>query len=263
MRLEEKFEQLKLEGRKAFIAYVPYGFPDIKLTKEICLRLQDSGVDIIELGIPFSDPLADGPIIQRATSAALQKGANIEKCFISLSQMLKSLKIPVVLMTYYNPIYRYGLKKFFLKMKQLGVTAVTVVDLPLEESKEYIELARNFDIETVFFATPTTSKQRLVKIVRQSRGFLYYISVTGITGPRNLQYSPLIKYIKQIKSISKIPVCVGFGIHSRAQIKKICSFSDGVIVGSSIVRFIEDNYQKSNFLDRLQSYVKSLLLNNV
>ncbi len=258
MKIKDKFDQLKRENKKAFIAYVPFGFPDIKHTKDIILTLQESGVDIIELGIPFSDPLADGPIIQKATFDALSAGANIKKLIVFLSQIKDSIKIPIVIMTYYNPLFKFGIDRFFRKMSEFDVSGITIVDLPVEESKVYISQARKFKLETIFFVTPTTSFERAKKIVNTSRGFIYYISVTGITGPKELHYQPLISHIKRIKRITKVPVCIGFGIHSRKQVEKLSTFSDGVIIGSSIVKFIENNYSKKDFLTRLKHYIKSL-----
>lgn len=258
MRLEDKFKELRKNKQKAFIAYVPFGFPNIKATKDICLCLQESGVDAIELGIPFSDPLADGPIIQKATTEALKKGANIDNFFRELEQLKSRLKIPMVIMSYYNPIFNFGVVKFFKKMNQSGVSALIVVDLPIEEGAEYIKEAEKFNIETIFFVTPTTSAKRIKKIVRQSKGFIYYISVTGITGPKELKYVSLASSIESIKKITKTPVCVGFGIHNREQVIKIKAFSDGVIVGSEIVEFISKTSNQKNFLSQLKIHIKSL-----
>ena len=258
MTLKEKFIQLKKQGRKAFIAYVPFGFPTINSTKDICLSLERGGVDVIEIGIPFSDPLADGPIIQKATITALEAGANIDNFFRELRQLNSSLKIPIAIMSYYNPIFKFGLVKFFKKMKQLGASALIIVDLPVEEGADYIKEARKFDIETIFFVTPTTSPKRIKKIAKQSRGFIYYISVTGITGPKELEYTSLVSYVKSIKKVTEVPVCVGFGIHNRNQVAKINAFSDGVIVGSEIVNFISRNYHQKNFLNKLEKHVKYL-----
>jgi len=259
MRLEDKFKSLSEKNKKAFIAYVPFGFPNIKATKDICLSLQEAGVDVIELGIPFSDPLADGPIIQKATTAALAKGANMDNFFKELSQLKQSLKIPVAVMSYYNPIFKFGLVKFLKKMKQIGASALINVDMPLEEGGEYIKEARNLDIDTVFFITPVTSAARINKIVKQSRGFIYYISVTGITGPKDLNYDSVSSHVKSIKRVTKVPVCVGFGIHNREQVAKINTFSDGVIVGSEIVKFIDAHHRSKNFLNKLKNHVKSLI----
>ncbi|MDD3296688.1 MAG: tryptophan synthase subunit alpha [Candidatus Omnitrophica bacterium] len=258
MRLKEKFNQLKKKGKKAFIAYIPFGFPDIKSTKGICLALQEAGADIIEVGIPFSDPLADGPIIQQATTVALNKGATISMIFEAMEKLKKSLKIPVMLMSYYNPILQFGRERFFGRMKKAGIGAVTIVDLPVEESLEYKKTAEKFDIDTIFFVTPVTPSKRISKIAKASRGFIYYVSVTGITGPRDFNYSSLKKHIDILKKKTSLPVCVGFGIHTKKQVKVISSFSDGVIVGSEIVSFIAANHSKNDFLKKLKKQILSL-----
>ncbi len=259
MRLEEKFKQLKKQGRKAFIAYIPFGFPHPKLTKPICLALEQAGVDIIELGLPFSDPLADGEIIQRASSLALAKGANTKTFLAALKPLAKVLKIPLVAMTYCNPVFNFGLCRFLQRIKQSGVSSAIIVDLPIEEAKDYLKECRQLSIDPVFFITPTTSGERIKKIARISRGFIYYISVTGITGPKSFNYPLLAKQLKNIKRLTKLPVCVGFGIHSLNQVKKLNKLSDGVIVGSSLVKFIEKNSSKKNFLKQLKIYTKSLI----
>ena len=258
IRLGDKFKELRKKRKKAFIVYIPFGFPSIKATKGICLSLQEAGVDAIELGIPFSDPLADGPIIQKATTAALAKGANLDNFFKELSGLKQSLKIPVAIMSYYNPIFKFGLVKFLKKMKQLGASALINVDMPIDEGAKYIKEARKLNIDTIFFVTPVTSAKRIRKIAKQSRGFIYYISVTGITGPKDLKYASLASHVKSIKRVTKVPVCVGFGIHSRKQVAKINTFSDGVIIGSSVVKFIEEHHRKSNFLGKLKNYIRSL-----
>ncbi|MFA7676820.1 MAG: tryptophan synthase subunit alpha [Candidatus Omnitrophota bacterium] len=255
MRLKEKFDQLKKEGKKAFIAYIPFGFPSIKLTKSICLALQEAGADVIEVGIPFSDPLADGPIIQQATTVALNNGATISMIFEVMGKLKKDLKIPVMLMSYYNPILQFGQNKFFSQMQKTGIGAVTIVDLPVEESLEYKRMADKFDIDTIFFVTPVTPSKRISKIVKYSGGFIYYISVTGTTGPRDFNYSSLKKHIDVLKKKTSLPVCVGFGIHTKKQVKAIGSLSNGVIVGSEIVSFIADNHSKKDFLKRFKKHI--------
>lgn len=258
MTLKDKFTQLKSENKKAFIAYIPYGFPKIRYTKDLILTLQDAGVDIIELGIPFSDPLADGVIIQQATSHALAKGANIENFFSTISDLKSKLKLPLVIMTYYNPVFRYGMERFFKRMKDVEVSGIMIVDLPIEESREYIKASRDYNLETVFFVTPTTSEERAEKIVSVSKGFIYYISVTGITGPKNLPYKNLASSISNLKKNSNLPICVGFGIHTKEQVVQINNICDGVIVGSSIVKFIADNYLQKDFWEIFKQYVRAL-----
>lgn len=260
MRLEDKFKQLRRENRKAFIGYVPFGFPDIKATKGICLSLEEAGVDILELGLPFSDPLADGPIIQKATTQAIAKGANISNFLKSLKELKKSLKIPVVIMSYYNPIFNFGLERFLKQAKASSACAMILVDVPLEESREYVAKARKYAIDPIFFITPTTTNSRARKIIKAAKGFIYYISVTGITGPRDLDYKFLASHIKSVKRMSKLPVCVGFGVHKKEQVLRLNKLSDGVIVGSAIVKFIENNYSKKDFLPKLKVYARSLCM---
>jgi tryptophan synthase alpha chain len=258
LTIKQKFAELKKQNKKAFIAYVPFGFPGIAQTKNIILALQEAGVDIIELGIPFSDPIADGPIIQEATTIALEKGANIQKLFSTLKEIKKNVHIPMALMTYYNPVLRFGIKNFFREMRLVGVSAIITVDLPSDENKDYIELARRFNVETIFLVAPTTTDERARTIIRATRGFVYYVSVTGITGPRALELTGLEAHVKKLKKTTRLPVCVGFGIHSREQIKRIGRFCDGVIVGSSIVKFIKDNCRERGFASSLKAYVRSL-----
>lgn len=258
MRIEEKFRQLKKENKKAFIVYVPFGFPSIGHTKDILLALQDAGADIVEVGVPFSDPIADGPIIQEATRIALEKGANTVKLFSALKELKDTLEIPLALMTYYNPVFRFGVERFFKKMKETGLAGMLTVDLAIEESKAYLQAARHSNVETIFFITPVTPFKRAQEIIKASSGFIYYISVTGITGPKDLAYGSLASHIKTLKKTTDLPICVGFGIHAKSQVEKVWKFSDGVIVGSAIVKFIQDNYRKRGFLEKLNRYVKSL-----
>lgn len=255
MRIEEKFKELKKINKKAFVVYIPFGFPNIETSQDILFTIEKVA-DIVEIGLPFSDPIADGPIIQEATTIALKNGATVKKLFSILKKT--PLKIPILIMSYYNPIFRFGLKKFFLNMSKLGISGSLIVDLPIEESSDYIRETKKFNLETVFFITPTTSLDRAKIIVNFSKGFIYYISVTGITGPKELSYRTLEKHIRELKNITTLPVCVGFGIHNSEQIKKIWGFSDGVILGSCIVEFIKENYPKRDFLKRLENYLIKL-----
>ena len=259
MKIADKFKQLKKDKKKAFIAYVPFGFPTINHTKKIILALQDAGVDIIELGIPFSDPLADGPIIQEATTIALKKGATLEKLFSFLSSIKKSLKVPLVIMTYYNPVFHYGQDKFFAKLKKADVSGIMAVDLPVEESKQYIKTAKKHKLDTVFFITPTTSASRARNIAKVSKGFIYYISVTGITGPKSLKYGKLSNHLSKLKRMTKLPICIGFGVHTKDQVKQLSRISDGVIVGSAIVKFIKQNHPETKFYRPERSFYQLLL----
>ena len=256
--VKAKFAELRREKKKAFIAYLPFGFPSLKLTEKIIFALERAGVDLVELGIPFSDPLADGPIIQHASQVALKQKATTDKLFRMLKNLKGKVKIPLAVMTYYNPLLKFGRKRFFKNLKACGIFGLIVVDLPLEESRTYLKEARKYNLETISFITPTTDFTRAKKIIKLTKGFIYYISVTGITGPRSLRYQPLALHIRSLKKKTKLPICVGFGIHNNKQVKEISKFSDGVIVGSAIVKFIDYNHRKKDFLKKLENYVARL-----
>ena len=256
MTLKDKFSRLKVANKKAFVVYVTYGFPNIALSEKI-IKVLAQEADIVELGLPFSDPLADGPIIQEASEIALAQGANIDKVFSSLKK-IKPANTPIAILTYYNPVFKYGVDKFMRGAKSAGISGVMIADLVIEEAEKYIKTARNHNIDTIFFVTPTTPQGRIKKIASLSRGFIYYISVTGITGPKALTYEGIRRQLKNIAKYSAVPVCVGFGIHRRKQVKEISSFSDGVIVGSAVIKFIKENYRHSSFLPRLKGFIRSL-----
>ncbi|MCM8823157.1 MAG: tryptophan synthase subunit alpha [Candidatus Omnitrophica bacterium] len=255
-RIEEKFYDLRIKDKKAFIVYVPFGFPNISLSRDIILTLQESGVDLVELGLPFSDPLADGSILQEANQIALQAKATTDKLFSFLQKFKEEITVPLILMSYYNPLYRWGLKDFLSRAKYLGIDGIMVVDLPLEESSDYISIAKRLDLDTIFFITPTTSLVRKKKIMEVSRGFVYYISVTGITGPKNLSLQSIRREISSLRKMNQLPICVGFGIHSVSQARKIREISDGIILGSVIVEFIKENFKKRDFLKSLNVLVR-------
>jgi tryptophan synthase alpha chain len=254
--LKKKFQELAKRHRKAFIPYIPFGFPTLSLSRQIIKTLDSCGVDIIELGMPFSDPVADGPIIQKASVTALKRGVTLKLLLENVRQLQETVSTPIIILTYYNPVYRYGLTRFFADCAKSGVSGVMVVDLPIEEAKEYVTCARTHEIDTIFFVTPTTSTVRAKKIIKMSRGFIYYVSVAGITGPKALVMKPLLDYLSHIKKISHLPVCVGFGIHSRQQVRTITRKSDGVIVGSAVVDYIGRHYRQPDFLKKFSAYIK-------
>ncbi len=257
-KIEDKFKRLKEIHRKAFIVYLTFGFPSVSATSKILLALNNSPVDIIEIGLPFSDPLADGPILQEASSVALKKGADTDKFFSLVKGLKNRIKIPLIVMTYYNPVLRFGLNRFLAKAKDAGLGGVMVVDLPLEESAPYVRQARRLDLDTVFFITSQTPKDRIKKIIKSSRGFTYYISITGVTGPRKLPLEKIGLHLSAIRRMNKAAVCVGFGIYKKSQVKSLMAVSDGVVVGSSIVKFVKDNHKKRNFTGDLNRFLKGL-----
>jgi len=257
-RIDSKFKLLKHKGRKAFIAFLTAGDPNLKITEELVLALEHSGADIIELGVPFSDPLADGPTIQAASQRALAQGINLPKIFECVRRLRQQSDLPIALMTYFNPVFHYGLQRFVTDAKACGVDGVIVPDLPPEEAGDLIKLCREQDVSTVFFLAPTTTLKRARSIVNVSTGFVYYVSVTGVTGARNQQKFEIEKHVRQIKKFSKHPICVGFGVSTPEQVKDISRFADGVIVGSAIINEITRNFGQRDLVKHVSAFVKRL-----
>jgi len=258
-RVDNKFRELKRLGKKAFIAYITAGDPDINMTKKVVLALEGSGADIIELGIPFSDPLADGPTIQAASHRALLKGANLKSIFALVAGLRKVTEIPLVFMTYYNPVLRYGIDNFIMACRKSGVDGVIVPDLPFEEAGDLIKLSKAHGIATIFLVAPTSTRDRIANIVKKSSGFIYYVSLTGVTGARADLPTEVTSNVSAIKSVTNKPVAVGFGISTPGQARKVAVVADGIIVGSAIVKIIEKNGKNSKeLLSKISSFSKTL-----
>lgn len=254
-RIDSTFKKLKARREKAFIAYITAGDPDLAATGKLVLELERSGADIIELGIPFSDPIADGPVIQAASCRALSKKANLVKIFALAEKLRKCTEIPLVFMTYYNPVLKYGLGKFFASCKKAGVDGVIVPDLPVEESGELARLGRKIGIRTIFLAAPTSTKGRMREIVRRSSGFVYYVSSTGVTGTRKSLPADMVKNVRLIRSMTAKPVAVGFGVSDASQAAAVSRIADGVIVGSAIVKIIG---AKKNVIGRVSGFAERI-----
>ncbi|MFH1442073.1 MAG: tryptophan synthase subunit alpha [Candidatus Omnitrophota bacterium] len=258
-RIDRKFKQLRVSGKKAFIAFITAGYPSLAVTEKLILEFSKIGVDIIELGVPFSDPMADGPIIQQASKTALEKGVNLDNIFSMVKECRKKTDIPICLMTYYNPVFRYGEKRFTNRANLSGVDGVIIPDLIPEEAKSFIKCARADNLSTIFFLAPTSTKERIKLISSVSTGFIYYVSLTGVTGPRKNLPEDCIKNISLIKQNTQKPVCVGFGISTSGQIKEINKNADGVIIGSSIVAKIKENIGNSDLVSKVGGFVKDLI----
>ncbi len=256
-RIDRTFKVLKNKGQVALIPFIVAGDPDLETTEALVLKMAESGADIIELGVPFSDPIADGPIIQAASQRALQHGVNLKDIF-RLTERLKEIDISLVLMGYFNPIFRYGLKDFAEGCKQNRIDGVIIPDLPPEEAGTWIVEARKKDLGTIFLVAPTSPPERIRLASRYSRGFIYYVSVTGVTGTRESLSEEIGLAVKHIKEISQKPVAVGFGISTPEQAKTVSRFADGVIVGSAIVKIIEENLKNPGLVDRVGNFVSSL-----
>jgi tryptophan synthase alpha chain len=258
-RIDSTFKKLKADRKKAFIAFITAGFPDLDTTGRLVLELASNGVDIIELGIPFSDPIADGEVIQEASQWALKRNrVNLADVFKLVKKLRSQTSIPLCLMSYYNPIFVFGEEKFLNRAKSSGVDGVIIPDLPPEEGVRFSKTAGKLGLDTIFFIAPTTVPKRMKSIIRLSRGFIYYISLTGVTGARNSLPAGLSRQIKRVKRLSPKPVCVGFGVSSPEQVKILKKVSDGVIVGSAIVRKIKENIGKKDLVARVAGFVRKL-----
>lgn len=264
-RIEERFNILRTKGKKAFITFITAGDPTLRTTEQLVYEMEARGVDIIELGVPFSDPIADGPRIQASSLRSLAGGSTLPKILDLVKKIRKRSNIPLVLMTYYNPVYVYGVKRFVKDAVCRGVDGVIVPDLPPEEGGELIKEARRFDLANIFLLAPTSTKDRIRKVIQKGSGFIYYASLTGVTGERNALPRDLYKKLKAIKSLTRKPVAVGFGVSRQSQIKAILKRADGVIVGSALVGIIEKYSRRRGLfkefnkkIDSFASVVKSV-----
>ncbi|NDR59328.1 tryptophan synthase subunit alpha [Aliiruegeria sabulilitoris] len=254
-RIDDTFARLKAEGKKAFVAYVMAGDPDYETSLEVVKGLPAAGVDIIELGIPFTDPMADGPTIQLAGQRALEGGMTLEKVLQLATEFRKGdNSTPIVAMGYYNPIYNRGVDRFLEDAKAAGIDGLIVVDLPPEEDEELCIPAQKAGLNFIRLATPTTDDKRLPKVLTNTSGFVYYVSITGITGAAEAQASDVAPEVARIKSSTDLPVIVGFGVNSPEKAEAIAGVADGTVVGSAIVKLIGEGRPVPEILE----YVKSL-----
>jgi len=251
-RIEETFEKLRGRGEKAFIPYLTAGDPSLEQTGRFIKVLADSGADLIEIGVPFSDPIADGPTIQRASQRALRGGVSVEKVIALVEHVRAEVDVPLVLMGYYNPIFKMGVEVFTRESSRSGVDGLIVPDLPPEEAGPLISACRQWGIDTVFLVAPTTPAERLGRVAQVCRGFLYYVSLTGVTGAREHLASGIREAVARIRTRTALPVAVGFGISTPEQAHLAARWSDGVVVGSALVDLIEKS-RDSNSLESILS----------
>lgn len=257
-RIGKKIKQLQEKGEKALIAYIVAGDPDLETTREIIMGFHAAGVDIIELGVPFSDPTADGPVIQAASGRALRQGTNLAGVLDMAASVHKAVEIPVVLFGYYNPVFAYGNKNFARQAKASGIDGILVVDLPPEESWELRKYTDRSDIDFISLLAPTTSSERIERISETASGFLYYVSITGVTGTEKPQVSDIRNEMKRVKSITGMPVVIGFGISTPEQAGEIAPYADGIVVGSAFVRMIAEHAGDRNMVKIVSDYAREI-----
>ncbi len=258
IRVKNKFKELKQKKQKAFGVFLTAGYPSLEYSKDIFKKILDAEVDFIEIGLPFSDPMADGPLIQHSSQIAIEQNTSVEECFNLVKEIRKiNNDIPIILMGYYNPIHYYGNLKFIKKAVLSGIDGLILVDLPMEEDEEFYNLSYKNNLPLIRLVTPTTDEERLKKILKNAHGFVYYVSVTGITGTKSASVNDAKNKIKVIKKITNLPVIAGFGIKNSVDAKKMSSISDGIVIGSSLVNKIEEVYKKKNGLNEIFNFLKS------
>ena len=259
--IEATFKDLKAKNEAALIGYITAGIPTPENTVDIAKALIRGGVDILELGVPFSDPIADGPTIQAAAHQALDLGVTVQKVFNMVEEIKTEYNVPICLLTYYNPIYRIGIEKFMKMSRKHGVDGLIVPDLPVAESKDYKESAKKHNIDTIFLASPATSEERFRKIEDATSGFLYIVSLYGVTGARSSIENNTLNLVKKFKQYSsgKVNLAVGFGISKPDHVKQIVSAgADGAIVGSAFVKIMNQDLTQDSMIQRLEELATKL-----
>jgi tryptophan synthase alpha chain len=258
-RLDATFAALRARHERALVAYFTAGDPSLALTRKLVGEAARRGADVIELGIPFSDPLADGPVIQRATQRALAAGVTLPRVLELVREMRGEVSAPLVFLTYYNPILAFGLKAFCRTSVEVGIDGVIVADLPPEESGPLRAEAMAAGLDLVHLVAPTSTPERMRKIARASEGFVYMVSLTGVTGERTaLATEELAQQLRALRAITTKPVCVGFGIGTPEQAALVGQLADGVVVGSAIVRLVERHASSAELLDRVGDFIAGL-----
>ena len=240
-RIGARFARRRAEGRSAFVAFLTAGDPSLERTLRAAAELEAVGADVLELGVPFSDPLADGPVIQRASERALARGVTLAGVLECVRAIRRGSELPLLLFSYFNPLLQYGLERLARDASAAGVDGVLVTDLPPEEAGEWIEAARGRDLDTVFLASPTSPAERLERVAGASRGFVYAVSRTGVTGERSSLSGEARPLVERLRALTDVPVALGFGLSTPEQVKDAAAVADGVVVGSALVRFLEEH----------------------
>ncbi|MEK7363179.1 MAG: tryptophan synthase subunit alpha [candidate division NC10 bacterium] len=257
-RLAQTFAGLRRRGARALIPYFAAGDPSLAATRQLVLEAARRGADVVELGVPFSDPLADGPVIQRASQRALAAGVSLARVLELAREVRGDVTIPIVLLTYYNPVHAFGLKAFAHGAVEAGVDGVIVADLPPEEAGPLAAEAQAAGLDLIHLVAPTSPPERMRLIARKSRGFIYFVSLTGVTGARATLPPDLAENLRQLRAVTTKPVCVGFGISTPEQVAAVAPYADGVIVGSAIVRLVETHAGSDRLVPEVGAFIAAL-----
>ena len=257
-RIDRLFSRLRGEGRPGLVAYITAGDPTPQHTARLVAALERGGADLIELGVPFSDPIADGPVIQRASDRALKAGTRLSTILEIAAQIRRRSDIPVILFTYMNPVLRYGLEKLSKDAVAAGIDGCLLTDLSVEEAGQYVEVMRNAGLDTVFLGAPTSTDERLRLVAQYSSGFVYLVSRTGVTGERHKLSETAAPLVNRMRAFTDLPLAVGFGISNAEQARAVGEIADGVVVGSAFVRTIEENAGSAALETKLEDLAREL-----
>jgi tryptophan synthase alpha chain len=258
-RIREAFARLKRSGRGGFIPFITAGDPDLQTTKLLLIELAAAGADIIEVGVPFSDPVADGEVIQRASERALRNGVAVTDVLACIGNANQHIDVPVVLFSYFNPLLQFGPERLIAEAKHVGADAILVTDLIPEEAGAWIDILGTAGIEPIFLVAPTTSDERLERIARHARGFIYVVSRAGVTGARDRMTRDAEALVKRVRRVSDLPVAVGFGISTAEHVWQVWRFADAAVVGSAIVRELEKLSGRQDLVKRIGTFARSLV----
>jgi tryptophan synthase alpha chain len=257
-RITKKFERLRLEDRKAFIPYITAGDPDLATTEELLLALDEAGADIIELGVPFSDPMADGPVIQRASERALKNPIGVADILPVVERVRRKSDVPILIFSYFNPLLQFAREELGSKLKEAGVDGVLVTDLIPEEAAAFVARMREAGLDTVFLVAPTSTDDRIKLIAENSSGFIYIVARTGVTGMRENISAEVRSIAERVRRYSTLPVAVGFGISKPEHVHEVWSYADGAVVGSRLVLEIENNLGSPGLVESVARLVREL-----
>jgi len=257
-RIARAFADLRERGEVGFVPYLTFGDPEPGMTLEMLEALERAGADLIELGVPFSDPAADGPVLQRAAERALASGATLRGCLDVVGEFRRRSKVPIVLFGYYNPIFRYGVERLTEDARTAGVDGILCVDLPPEEAGELDRASRAQGLDLIYLLAPTSTLGRMRKVLSRARGFVYFVSVTGVTGVRAALPENLDTLVRSVKRLTPLPVGVGFGISTPEQAARVAGFADAVIVGSAIARVVEECEPDGDLVGEVEGFAGAL-----
>ncbi len=257
-RISDKFQQLQTEGRKGFIPYITAGDPDLATTESLILALAEAGADVIELGVPFSDPMADGPVIQRASERALKNPVGVAEVLPLVERIRKTCDVPIVLFTYFNPLMQFAKHDAGKRLKAAGIDGVLITDMIPEEAESIVAEMRSADVDTIFLVAPTSTDERIKLICEQTTGFVYVVARTGVTGVRENLSIAVSELVTRVKQYSPLPVAVGFGISTLEQVREVCGYADAAVVGSRLVLEIENNLDSPRLVQRVAELAREL-----